>query len=141
MIINDSLFALEDSNEALIDAILNSSTYQNYFSCKESMDQSPEVENLRSSFNKEKDKLEQISAYGKYAPDYKEQQRTLRKSKRTLDLNQQVAEYRLAENDFQALLDEISQRLAAAISNEIKVDAGNPFFETGKIGCKGNCHG
>lgn len=141
MIINDSLFALEDTTEALIGAILTSSAYQSYLSCKKSMEQSTEVTDLRKSFNKEKDKFEQISAYGKYAPDYKEQQRTLRKSKRALDLNQQVAEYRLAENDFQALLDEIGQRLAATISNEIKVDAGNPFFETGKIGCKGNCHG
>ena len=52
-----------------------------------------------------------------------------------------MAAFRLAETDLQQLLDEVGQRIAQTISAEIKVDAGNPFFETGNHSCKGNCHG
>ena len=96
---------------------------------------------LKRNFQAEKEKFERIAAYGEYAPDYRQQQRSVRKSKRALDLNEKVAAFRVAETDFQRLLDDIGQRLANTISSDIKVDAGNPFFETGNHSCKGNCHG
>lgn len=47
----------------------------------------------------------------------------------------------MAETDLQELLDEIGLTIAQTISDEIKVDAGNPFFETGgHSGCGGSCH-
>ncbi len=63
------------------------------------------------------------------------------KSKRQLDLNEHVAAFRYSETQLQSLLDQIVQALAEEVSNEIKVDAGSPFFETKKhFGCGGNCH-
>ena len=141
MIINDAFFQLEDQNHHLIQAIVGSQCYKNYLEAKTQMDQCEKVSRLKKVFQEEKDKFERISAYGEYAPDYHQQQRNVRKSKRALDLNEKVAAFRLAETDFQCLLDEIGQRIATAISQDIKVDAGNPFFETGNHSCKGNCHG
>ncbi|MFC4771725.1 YlbF family regulator [Enterococcus hermanniensis] len=141
MIINETFFQLEDQNRLLIQTILASQSYQNYVLAKKQMDNCPEVVALRKVFQAEKDKFERISSYGEYAPGYREQQRSVRSSKRTLDLNEKVAAFRVAETELQQLLDEVGQRLAQTISNEIKVDAGNPFFETGNYGCKGNCHG
>lgn len=67
--------------------------------------------------------------------------RALRKAKRQLDLNEHVAAFRYSETQLQSLLDQIVQALAEEVSNEIKVDAGRPFFETKKhFGCGGNCH-
>ncbi len=56
--------------------------------------------------------------------------RALRKAKRQLDLNEHVAAFRYSETQLQSLLDQIVQALAEEVSNEIKVDAGSPFFET-----------
>lgn len=141
LIINDAFFQLEDQNHVLIQAILASQTYNTYLQKKNQMNDCAEVAKLKKTFQVEKDKFERISSYGEYAPDYRQQQRKVRASKRALDLNEKVAAFRLAETDFQQLLDEISQRLAQTVSSEIKVDAGNPFFETKNHSCKGNCHG
>ncbi|MBO0452728.1 MULTISPECIES: YlbF family regulator [Enterococcus] len=141
MIINDAFFQLEDQNQLLIQEILASKSYKNYLLARKQMNDCLEVAKLKKTFQTEKDKFERIAAYGEYAPDYRQQQRKVRISKRALDLNEKVAAFRLAETDFQQLLDEIGIRLAQVISSEIKVDAGNPFFETGNHSCKGNCHG
>ncbi|MBX8936602.1 YlbF family regulator [Enterococcus gilvus] len=141
MIINDAFFQLEDQNQRLIQEILASQSYKNYLQARKQMNDCPEVAKLKKTFQAEKDKFERIAAYGEYAPDYRQQQRKVRVSKRALDLNEKVAAFRLAETDFQRLLDEIGICLAQTISAEIKVDAGNPFFETGNQSCKGNCHG
>lgn len=141
LIINDAFFQLEDQNQLLIQEILASQSYKNYLLKRTEMNTSPEVAKLKKTFQKEKDKFEQIASYGEYAPDYRQLQRSVRLSKRALDLNEKVAAFRLAETDLQQLLDEVGQRIAQTISAEIKVDAGNPFFETGNHSCKGNCHG
>ncbi len=64
------------------------------------------------------------------------------KAKRALDLNEIVANYRFAETNVQTLLDTIGLKIAQLISEDIKVDAGNPFFERGKkhSGCGGSRH-
>ena len=129
MIINDAFFQLEDQNQLLIQEILASQSYKNYLLKRIEMNTSPEVAKLKKAFQKEN------------APDYRQLQRSVRLSKRALDLNEKVAAFRLAETDLQQLLDEVGQRIAQTISAEIKVDAGNPFFETGNHSCKGNCHG
>lgn len=141
MIINDAFFQLEDQNQVLIQEILASQSFKNYLLTRTEMNNCTEVSKLKKTFQADKDKFEQIASYGEYAPDYREQQRKVRLSKRALDLNERVAAYRLAETDFQRLLDEVGQRIAQTISSDIKVDAGNPFFETGNHSCEGNCHG
>lgn len=132
---------LEDQNHVLIQEILTSQSYKNYLQARKQMNDCPEAQQLKQAFQTEKAKFEQISAYGDYAPGYRQQQKKVQLSKRALDLNEQVAAYRLAETTLQQMLDEISRSLAGTISAEIKVDAGNPFFETGNHTCKGNCHG
>lgn len=137
LIINDAFFQLEDQNQLLIQEILASKSYKNYLLARKQMNDCLEVAKLKKTFQTEKDKFERIAAYGEYAPDYRQQQRKVRISKRALDLNEKVAAFRLAETDFQQLLDEIGIRLAQVISSEIKVDAGNPFLKQGIIVVRG----
>lgn len=141
MIINEAFFQLEDQNQVLIQALLTSQSYKCYLEAKKQMNKSSEVTQLKKNFQTAKEKFERVAAYGEYAPDYGKQQRQVRVSKRELDMHEKVAAYRIAETEFQRILDEIGKRMAEAISPEIKVDAGNPFFETGNHSCKGNCHG
>ncbi|MGM0212885.1 YlbF family regulator [Enterococcus sp. AZ109] len=141
MIIDEALFSLEDQTLHLIECVKHSQVFQNYLLKKKQMDNCPEVSELKRQFLVEKERFQRVADYGKFAPDYMEKQRNARRAKRTLDMNQKVAEFRIAETDLQNLLDEISQTLAQTVSPDIKVDAGNPFFETGNHHCKGTCHG
>lgn len=141
MIYNDHFFAIEDQVAQLVNQIKISPSFTEYIQAKKAMYQDLEVLILRKEFTKHKVNFEQIENYGKYAPDYREKQRAVRKSKRALDLHPLVAQYRLAETQLQGLLDEISLKVAGVFSEDIIVETGNPFFES-KSGCKGGCsHG
>lgn len=101
------------------------------------MNECSEVIELKKAFQAEKNRFEKIAEYGEYAPDYRQQQRKVRTSKRALDLNEKVAAYRLAETDFQQMLDEVGECLAKTISPQIKVNAGNPFLKQGIMVVRG----
>lgn len=141
MIYDDRFFEIEDQVSAVVHALAVSPSFEKYLQAKKQVYNDQKAVLLKQVFNEKKRSFEKIADYGTYAPGYKEQQREVRKAKRALDLNEKVAEFRLAETDLQNLLDEIGLTVAQTISSEIKVDAGNPFFVTGKhSGCGGNCH-
>ncbi|KAF1296888.1 transcriptional regulator [Enterococcus sp. JM4C] len=141
MIINEQLFALEDQCEEIVAQLLQSQTCKNFFEAKQALATSQEAMRLQKDFLKNKEAFERIADYGLHAPGYRETQRALRKSKRELDINEQVAAYRVAETQLQDILDSIGLTVANTVSEEIKVDAGNPFFLTGgHSGCGGSCH-
>lgn len=141
MIYDDHFFKIEDQLTAVLDMVKSSAVFANYRQKRENLYNDSTAMQLKSVFEAKKNQFEQIASYGNFAPDYREKQRSVRKAKRALDLNETVADFRLAETDLQELLDEIGLTIAQTISDEIKVDAGNPFFETGGYsGCGGSCH-
>lgn len=141
MIINEQLFALEDQCDRLVEAVLGSQSMKSYHFSREQMRQSSQVKQLAEEFAQAKRNFEAIESFGTYAPDYKKKNLELRQKKRSLDLNDTVSAFRVSETNLQNLLDEICSSIATAVSDEIKIDAGNPFFETGtNSGCRGNCH-
>lgn len=140
MIYNEQLFAIEDQMDNLCEVLIKSATFQNYLTQKRLMYEDKKARALRSDFIAKKEAFDAVAVYGKYAPDYREKQLSLRKAKRALDLYPKVAEFRLAETDLQSLLDTIGSRIASTVSEGIKVDAGNPFFENNS-GKGGNCVG
>ncbi len=58
-----------------------------------------------------------------------------------MDLDPRVADFKVAENELQSLLDEISKIIGHSVSENIKVPTGNPFFErhSGGCGSGGSC--
>jgi cell fate (sporulation/competence/biofilm development) regulator YlbF (YheA/YmcA/DUF963 family) len=85
-----------------------------------------------------KDLYEDVQRFGKYHPDYREITKAMREAKRELDLHETVISFKKAEKELQSLLDEISVELGRAVSPNIKVPTGNPFFDTGSS-CGGGC--
>ncbi|HGM5080126.1 TPA: YlbF family regulator [Enterococcus faecium] len=141
VIVNEELFQLEDQCLQVAEMIKKSKTMASYLEHKQSMEESAKVCQLKEAFLSKKEAFENVAAYGEYAPDYREKKRAVRKAKRQLDMDEHVAAFRYSETQLQSLLDQIVQVLAEDVSNEIKVDAGSPFFETKKhFGCGGNCH-
>lgn len=129
---------LLETAESLAKMISQSEVAEQYRICKYKLKNNKESQRKIQKFVRLKDQYEDAKRFGKYHPDYKKIMVQVRKAKRELDLDPFVAEFRLAENDLQSLLDMVSVHLAGAVSPQIKVPAGNPFFDTG-TGCSGGC--
>lgn len=83
------------------------------------------------AFGRMKEQYEDVQRFGKYHPDYHTIMKEIRKQKRALDLDDRIANLKLAENDVQDLLDEISLVIGHSVSEAVKVPVSNPFFQSG----------
>ncbi|MBD8025884.1 YlbF family regulator [Ureibacillus sp. Re31] len=95
------------------------------------------VEQIRA-FTRMKEQYEDVQRFGKYHPDYHTIMKKIREQKRNLDLDKRIANLKLAENDFQDLLDEISLIIGKSVSEAVKVPVSNPFFATSSS-CGSGC--
>lgn len=141
MIINEELFALEDQAEQLVATIVKSKSFADYQKADKELKEDKEAQKLKAEFQQAKQTYEQVAEYGAFRPEVRDYQRAAGRAKRKLDFHEKVAEFRLQETNVQEILDSVCLTLAETISDEIKVDAGNPFFQTGKSHCGGKCHG
>lgn len=120
--------------EQLAQMVLESDIVEQYQICLYKMQTNKETQEKINRFVKLKELYEEVQRFGKYHPDYKMVMSQIREYKRDMDLDPHVAEFKLAENDLQGLLDEISMFVGSAVSQHIKVPSGNPFFDTGSHG-------
>ncbi len=135
MIVTEDYLEMETEAFALVQSIMESDIGQNYCAAKIALEQDEAAQAKIHAFNQAKKAFEEIEVYGKFAPDFKEKNREVRRLKREMDVDEFVYQYRLVETDLQTILDEVSLTLARAVSDTIKVPAGNPFFATGASGC------
>ena len=87
------------------------------------------------AFQYMKEQYEDVQRFGKYHPDYSKVMKEIRQQKRALDLNDKVAQLRLAESDFQALLDEIGLLIGTSVSAAVKVDTDSLLTSSCGTGC------
>lgn len=131
---------LLEQAENLAKKILQSDVAEHYRLCLYKLHSNEESQRKIRYFVGLKEKYEEVQRFGKYHPDYKQVMGQIRVAKREVDLDPVVAAFKLAENDLQALLDEISILLGGAVSKHIKVPTGNPFFDSlSGSGCSGGC--
>lgn len=138
MLATSERIRLLEHAENLANMITKSDIADQYRSCLYKLKNSEESQRKIRDFSKLKEQYEDVQRFGKYHPDYKKIMIQVREAKRELDLDPLVAEFKLAENDLQNLLDEISVYLGGAVSKQIKVPTGNPFFDT-LSSCGGGC--
>ncbi|WP_226665870.1 YlbF family regulator [Metabacillus litoralis] len=127
---------LLDEAEQLADLVLQSEIAEQYRRSYNILKNDKEAQELIYRFTKVKDLFEDVQRFGKYHPDYRKITKDLRDTKRELDLNETVSNFKKTENELQLLLDEISVEIGQAVSVHIKVPTGNPFFESS---CGGGC--
>lgn len=140
MIYTEEVFKLEDEIDNLCDTLMHSELVKGFWEAKYQLKTNEETKKKEKEFVSAKESFEQIEAYGNYAPGYKEKRRALREKKRQLDLDETVASFKIKERELQDVLDTTVFDLAKSISPNIKIEAGNPFFEFAQKGCSGNCH-
>lgn len=127
-----------DRTEELSEMVLQSDVVEYYFSCLNKVRTNRETQRKIKSFIKEKELYEEVQRFGRYHPDYQKVMRNIRELKREMDMDDHVAEFKKAENDLQALLDEVSVIIGKSVSENIKVPTGNPFFDSSSS-CGGGC--
>jgi cell fate (sporulation/competence/biofilm development) regulator YlbF (YheA/YmcA/DUF963 family) len=133
-----------DRSEMLGKMVMDSDVYEAYEVARNALYNDIEAQQLIKDFNAVKDQYEDVQRFGRYHPDYSEIMKLVRTRKRAMDLNDKVAAYKIAERQFQSLLDEISQYIAFSVSDQIKVpkdgaaltDSGCGCGSGGSCGCK-----
>jgi cell fate (sporulation/competence/biofilm development) regulator YlbF (YheA/YmcA/DUF963 family) len=140
----ESVLILENA-EQIAEMIKQSEIAAYYTSCLDKLKKNKETQKKIRNFIQLKEKYEEVQRFGPYHPDYKKVMKDVREVKRIMDLDEHVAEFRKAENDLQGLLDEVSVIIGRAVSDQIKVPTGNPFFDnhsncgSGGCGSGGSC--
>jgi cell fate (sporulation/competence/biofilm development) regulator YlbF (YheA/YmcA/DUF963 family) len=120
--------------EELAQMVIESDIVEQYQICLYKMQTNKETQEKINRFVNLKELYEEVQRFGKYHPDYKRVMSQIREYKRDMDLDPHVADFKLAENDLQSLLDEISMQVGGAVSKQIKVPTGNPFFHSDSHG-------
>lgn len=129
---------LLDEAEELAKIILQSDIVEQYQISFYKLKSNKESQRKINAFIRLKDLYEEVQRFGKYHPDYKLVMGQIRDVKREMDLDDLVAEFKRAENDFQQLLDEVSMIIGKSVSIHVKVPTGNPFFDSSSS-CSGGC--
>jgi len=124
--------------EALAELVMQSEIGENYFAHLYKLKNDQLAQQKIKKFVALKDLYEEVQRFGKYHPEYKRINTNIREAKRDMDLHPTIANFKRAEMDLQTVLDEISMKIGRAVSPQIKVPTGNPFFDSGS-GCSGGC--
>lgn len=130
---------LLDEADELAKMILQSDMIENYQISLYKLRSNKESQRKISTFIRMKDRYDEVQRFGKYHPDYKVVMGQIRDVKREMDLDDNVAEFKRAENDLQNLLDEVSMIVGKSVSIHIKVPTGNPFFDSSSGCSSGGC--
>ena len=140
--INEETLSILDDVEALSDMIVDSVIYHDYIEAKELLYQDDEAHLLYSAFLKSKDKYDDVMRFGRYHPDYKTIMMETRQRKRAYEMLPVVMDYKSKEVELQNLIDEVISKIALAVSDNVKIETGNPFFQTSHSGCAtgGSCN-
>ena len=140
--INEETLSILDDVEALSDMIVDSVIYHDYIEAKELLYQDDEAHLLYSAFLKSKDKYDDVMRFGRYHPDYQNVMLDTRRRKRAYEMLPNVMDYKSKEVQLQNLIDEVLTKIALSVSENVKIEVGNPFFKTDSKGCAsgGTCN-
>ncbi|MCG7338761.1 YlbF family regulator [Staphylococcus sp. ACRSN] len=141
MITEETLTILDDV-EALGDKIVTSRIYKAYEMAQQALAENDEAHLLYQAFLKSKDNYDEIMRFGKYHPDYQKVMLETRKRKRAYEMLPVVMDYKQKEVALQDLIDEVIVKIAYAVSENVKIETGNPFFQKDAGGCStgGSCN-
>lgn len=134
-----------DEGDSLTKMILSSEQIKQYKEAYYAVYTDDLLKKQIASFTRLKEQYEDVQRFGKYHPDYQQVMKSIRLQKRALDMNERIATLKVAENDVQDLLDEVSLLIGKTVSESVKVPVSNPFFaaasscSTGSCGTGGSC--
>ena len=121
---------ITDSAEELSELILQSEQAETYRQAYRDVYNDKNLADEIQAFARLKDQYEEVQRFGKYHPEYSRVMKQIRVDKRRIDLNEQVAALRFAENELQDLMDQVSFIIGRSVSEAVKIPSSNPFFSS-----------
>ena len=103
-------------SEELGKMILQSEVMKAYNQSRQALNNDQESQRLIKAFIDIKDHYDDIQRFGRYHPDYNEIMKNVRMTKREMDMNDKVANFKIAERNLQRLLDEVCECIAKNVS-------------------------
>ena len=84
----------------------------------------------------------EVMRFDRYHPDYQNVMLDTRRRKRAYEMLPNVMDYKSKEVQLQNLIDEVLTTIALSVSENVKIEVGNPFFKTDSKGCAsgGTCN-
>ncbi|SIT68004.1 Cell fate regulator YlbF, YheA/YmcA/DUF963 family (controls sporulation, competence, biofilm development) [Edaphobacillus lindanitolerans] len=138
MMMTDEWLRVIDESELLSRMIASSEQATAYRLAHKDVYTDPQLLEEIREFTGLKERYEEVQRFGRYHPDYSTVMKQIRVKKRELDLNDKIASLKVAENDLQDLLDEVSLIVGKTVSESVKVPVSNPFFSKDSS-CGGGC--
>lgn len=127
------------------DSINDSSDVADFLYWKNLFETDLEVKQLLVALAKKKELFEECQRFGHFHPDYHSALGQLEHFQQQMDQNEIVRRYKLAEENLDDLLYNVSRTIAYAVSESIKVPGNNPLegsdCSTGGCSTGGGCSG
>ena len=139
MIMTNEWVDVMDQSDLLCSMILSSEQFHQYLDAHRAVYTDTTLVSEVNSFARLKEQYEEVQRFGKYHPDYSKVMKDIRVTKRKLDMVDAVAHLKVAENDLQDLLDEVSLLIGKSVSEGVKVPVSNPFFASSGSSCGSGC--
>lgn len=124
-----------ERSETLGAMIQQSEVMKEYTEAQKALYNNKETVELINAFTDMRSHYEDVQRFGRYHPDYREIMKKVRMTKRDMDMNDKVAQFKIAERNLQILLDEISECIAFSASENIKVPKDGAAFTDSGCGC------
>ncbi|WEV44956.1 YlbF family regulator [Streptococcaceae bacterium ESL0687] len=139
LIVNESLAKIDDVIDKIVASFLSFDQVNNYKKAQADFEADIFLQEQLKDLLEKNQLLAENEAYLPYRPELKELQREIRGLQREVNLNEHVYKLRLAENDLQGLLADLTRDIAATISEDISIDEGLPFSKKGHHGRGESC--
>ncbi|UHA75795.1 YlbF family regulator [Paenibacillus sp. 481] len=108
---------------------------------KQRVEMNNDVQRLVNEFARKKELFEETERFGHYHPDYHAAKDAVINIQQQLDAIEEVSQYKQAESALDTLLQQLSETIAYAVSDTIKVPSNDaePKGGCSTGGCSGGC--
>lgn len=121
------------------DMINNSAVVSEYLFWKQRVEEDQDVLLLKKKLDAKKELFEETERFGHFHPNYHEAKDKVAEVERELEQIEAVRRFKAAEKDLDDLLHQMSETIAYAVSETIKVPSNDPNPKGGGCGSGGSC--
>ncbi|GAB2702429.1 YlbF family regulator [Paenibacillus thermoaerophilus] len=121
------------------DMILASKEVQEYLYWKRAVRADSEAQQAVRRFQRQKERFEECQRFGHYHPEYHKALEQAQQAERELERVESIARFKAAEAALDELLHAVSETIAHAVSDSVKVPGNNPQPTRKGCGGGGSC--
>ncbi|GIO38699.1 regulator [Paenibacillus antibioticophila] len=121
------------------DMINNSTAVSDYLYWKQRVEADRDIQALVRKLDAQKVLFEETQRFGHFHPNYHEAKDKVTEVERELEQFEAVRRFKAAEKELDDILHQMSETIAYAVSESIKVPSNDPNVKTGGCGGGGSC--